>query len=114
MNLDELTALIAASAGVEDPLEALQIVSGKLKSKLKAEAADDTLDQILAKMERKNAAAGGPLELLQVADCCCFCLLRFLLFSSHSLSPILVFVVVMGSMELKIARVFSCSFSDFL
>ena len=30
---------------------------------------------------------------------------------SLSLSPVLVLVVVMGSMELKIARLFSCSFS---
>ena len=29
----------------------------------------------------------------------------------HSLSPVLVLVIVMGSMELKIARLFSCSFS---
>ena len=33
---------------------------------------------------------------------------------THSLSPVLVLVVVMGSMELKIARLFSCSFSDSL
>ena len=31
---------------------------------------------------------------------------------THSLSPVLVLVVVMGSMELKIARLFYCSFSD--
>ena len=33
---------------------------------------------------------------------------------THSPSPVLGLVVVMGSMELKIARLFSCSFSDFL
>ena len=33
---------------------------------------------------------------------------------THSLSPVLVLVVVMGSVELKTSRLFSCSFSDSL